>query len=359
MKSLQNYLKEYGKYTLLEKEFNEVDNIMLSIISYVDYKGIVPGIKLGKISLKEASNRYFKMNTKKEVDRDIRSVRNAKYLLKAMAETRRFKDLILYNYKYKVTEDMQFGALCIQLPDKKIYVSFKGTDSYVSGWEEDCMFTYMFPTKAQEEAIKYLNKVIGLLSPKIYVGGHSKGGNLAIVASMYARPIIRHKIISIFNNDGPGLRKKEFESREYKKIESKLITYVPKYCLVGMLLRHSDKYIVVDSENKKFLQHDATSWIVEVDKLKRTELSEFSKKVEKGAIAWLEKLEDQKRKHFVESLFSILKKAEITDLNEIIESKVSSILKIIKGTNDLDKETRDMLITGFKDLYNEIKKEQV
>jgi len=355
METIRDYLKEYGKYTFLEKEFNEVDNVILSLISYVDFKGIVPGIKLGKITLKAASDKFFKRYTKKEIDSNMISVRNANYLLKDLADTNRFKDLLLYNYKYKVTFDMQFGALCIMLPTKKVYVSFEGTDSYVSGWQEDFMFTYMFPTNAQKEAVNYLNKVIGILSPKIYVGGHSKGGNLAIVASMYARPIIRHKIINIFNNDGPGLRKREFESKEYKKIEPKLVTYVPKYSLVGMLLRHSDKYIVVDSKNKNILQHDATSWLVDNDKLKRAEISDFSKRVEKGVITWLERLNDKQREHFVTSLFSILKKAEINDLNEIREAKISSVLKIIKETRNLDKETREMLITGFKDLYNEIK----
>ena len=355
METIQNYLNEYGKYTFLEKEFNEVDNVILSLLSYTNFKGIVPGIRLGKVTLKEASDKFFARYSKKEIDNNMISVRNANYLLKDLANTNRYKDLLLYNYKYKVTHDMQFGALCIMLPDKKVYISYEGTDSYVSGWEEDFMLTYMFPTNAQKEAVKYLNKVIGLLSPKIYVGGHSKGGNLAMVAAMYVRPIVRHKIINVFNNDGPGLRKREFESKEFERIKPKLITYVPKYCLVGMLLRHTNQYIVVDSKNKNILQHDATSWLVEGNKFKRDEISDFSKRVEKGVITWLEKLDDKKREHFVTSVFSILEKAGITDLMEIKESKLTSILKIIKEAKNLDKETKDMLVTGFKDLYNEIK----
>lgn len=355
MKTIHEYIKEYGTYTFLEKEFNEVDNVILSLISYVDFSGIVPGIKKGKITLKEASDKFYKKYTKKEIDHNVLSVRNACYLLKELANSKRFQDLLLYNYKYEVTFDMQFGALCIMLPNKNVYVSFEGTDSYISGWKEDCMFTYMFPTNAQKEAVNYLNKTIGILSHKIYVGGHSKGGNLALVASMYCKPIIRHKIINVFNNDGPGLRKKEFESREYEKISSKLVTYVPKSTIVGMLLRHSDNYIVVDSKNKTFMQHDATSWIVTKDKFKRAKISEFSKKVDKGVLSWLDKFDDKKREKFVTSLFSILKKAEVHDLNEFKKTKITSMIKILKETKNLDKETRNMMLAGLKSLYEELK----
>lgn len=355
MKTVHEYIKEYGNYTFLEKEFTEVDNVIFSLLSYIDFSEIVPGIKLGKITLKEASNKFYKKYTKKEINNNILSVRHASYLLKELASTKRYQDLLLYNYYYEVTFDMQFGALCIMLPNKNIYVSYEGTDSYISGWKEDCMFTYMFPTKAQREAVNYLNKAISLFNHKIYIGGHSKGGNLALVASMYCKPIIRHKIINIFNNDGPGLRKNEFESNEYKRISSKLITYVPKSTVVGMLLRHTDNYIVVDSKNKTFMQHDATSWLIENDKFKKAEISDFSKKLEKGITTWLDRLNDEKREKFITSLFSILKKAEVHDLNEFRKSKINSMIKILKETKNLDKETRNMILICLKDLYNEIK----
>lgn len=355
MGTIDHYLKEYGKYTFLEEEFNEIDAVILSLISYVDLLDIVPGIKKGKILLKDAALQYFKSHSKKEIDHNMLSVKNATYLLEKLANTNRYQNLYLCNYHYEVTFDMQFGAMCILLPDKSVYVSFEGTDSYVSGWKEDFMFSYMFPTNAQKEAIHYLNQVVGLFSPKVYVGGHSKGGNLAMVASMYCKSIARHKIKKVFNFDGPGLRKKEFESREYERMASKLVTYVPKSCLVGMLLRHTDNYIVVDSKNKSLMQHDATSWIINGNQFKRTEISEFSKKVEKGVINWLEKLDDKKREKFITSLFTILNKAEIHDLNEFRKAKINSMIKILKETKNVDKETRSMIMTCLKDLYTELK----
>lgn len=353
--SIYEYLKEYGNYTFLEEEFNEVDNVILSLISYVDFQDIVPGLNGGKVTLKDACDKFYNRYSKKEVKSNILAVRNASYLLKELSSTKRYKDLFLYNYSYKVTFDMQFGALCISLPDKSIYVSYEGTDSYISGWREDFMFSYIFPTSSQKEAISYLNKVVGLFNHKVYVGGHSKGGNLALVAAMFCNPLVRMKIKHVFNNDGPGLRKQEFSSTRYKKISKKLISYVPKSSFIGMLLRHSDNYIVVDSKNKRLMQHDATSWLVDGNKFKRSELSKASKKFEKGVISWLDKLDDEARKKFVDSLFLILKKAEINDINEFKQDKINSMIKILKETRNLNKETKNMMLSYFKNLYGEIK----
>ncbi len=355
MQTIHTYLKDYGNYTFLEREFNEVDNVILSLISYVDLDGIVPKRKQGKITLQEASSLFFQKYSKAEIDRNIWSVKNSCYLLRELSETKRFQNLYLYNYEYKVTFDMQFGALCILLPDRSIYVSYEGTDGYVSGWKEDFMFSYQFPTYAQLEAIRYLNQVIGFFSHKVYVGGHSKGGNLALVSAMFCKSHIRHKIKTIFNNDGPGLRKREFESKEYQKVLPKLKSFVPKECFIGMLLRHSDNYIVVDSTYKKLLQHDALSWKVENDHFKRTTLSPFSKKIEQAVFHWLNKLDDKKRKMFVDTLFQIFAKADIYDFTEFKKSKLNSTIKIIQETRNMDKETKSMLLTCFKDLIEEMK----
>jgi len=355
MGTIDNYLKKYGKYTFLEEDFNDIDASILSLISYVNFTDIVPGIKEGKILLKDASRIFFNKNLKKEIDSNILPIKNAIYLLEKLANTKRYQNLYLCNYCYEVTFDMQFGALCIILPNKTMYISFEGTDSYISGWKEDFMFSYMFPTNAQKEAVRYINQVVGLFGPKIYVGGHSKGGNLALVSSMFCKGLIRHKIKKVYNFDGPGLRTKEFNSKEYKKISSKLITYVPEYCLVGMLLMHSENYTVVGSKNKNFMQHDITSWLIGDKQFKEAALSEFSKKIKRGTLNWLEDKDDRTRKKIIDAIFTVLKKAQINDLNEFKKSRINCIIKILKETKNLDKETRDILMNCFKELYDEIK----
>lgn len=355
MKAIDTYLEKYGSYTILEEKLNEVDCLFFALISYVNFTGIVEEGKKSKILLKNAVERFFSKYTKTDIRNNILSVRNAISLLKKLSLFPRYQNLYLYNYHYKVSNDMQFGAICILLPTKEVFVSFEGTDSYISGWKEDFMLAYRFPTDAQREAINYLNKVTGFIGPKIYVGGHSKGGNLALVSSMYCNSLVRHKIKKVLNYDGPGLRKTEFDSKEYKKIFSKYSSYVPESSLVGMLLNHSNHYIVVESSNKGIMQHDATSWIINEDSFKRTEISSFSKKIESGVLRFLDKLEDKQREKFVNSFFNILKKAEVNDLNQFKKTKLTSMMKILKETKNLNKDTKKMMMDCFKGLYEEIK----
>ena len=101
------------------------------------------------------------------------------------------------------------------------------------GWEEDFKLSYEFPVPAQTDAIKYLNKNISLFDKKVIVCGHSKGGNLSLVGSMYTNFLKRTKIKEIYSFDGPGLRKKEFLSKRFKQTEKKYKHFI---CNQSMIL---------------------------------------------------------------------------------------------------------------------------
>ena len=355
MKTIYNYLKEYGKYTFLEQEFNEVDNVILSMLSYVDFYNIVPSIDCGSISLKEATKLFYKKHSKKEIDKNIISVRDACYLIKELANTKRYKDLELLNYEYQISFDSQFGALCIKLPNRMMYVSYEGTDSNISGWEEDFMLAYQFPVTSHKLAIEYLNMVSSLFGPKLYVGGHSKGGNLALIASMYCKGRVYRKIKHIYSNDGPGLRKEELESIKYKKIAHKFTHIVPEESFIGMLYNSYDTFKVIKSNKKGLFQHNCINWVVENNHFKRGELSSSSARIRQAMIRWLDKLDDEKKKEITRILFSILKKAGVTDLVQIKKAMISNMLKILKEMKNISRESKTLLTTTLKDLYNEWK----
>ena len=355
MKTIYDYVDEYGKYTFLEKEFNEVDNIIFATLSYNDFFNIVPGIGEGSITLKEATEEFLKRRNIKDAEKNIIAIREAAALLKKIYNTKRYKDLKLLNYEYQITFDIQFGALCIKLPDHTMYVSFEGTDNYLSGWEEDFYIAYKFPVPAQREAIRYLNRVVKFFGPRVYVGGHSKGGNLALVSSMYCRGSVFRKINWIYSNDGPGLRKKELESKRYDRVVQKFSHIVPNESFIGMLFYSYDDYVVIKSAKKKYIQHNCMNWEVDDNRFKRAELSEFSKKFHRAILNWLDKLDDDKKEEFVKVFFSIFKQVEITDLNEIRQAKITMMMKILKGMKNISKENRELLTSTLKDFYHEWK----
>ena len=211
-----DYIKKNKNHTFKELPFNEVDNLILSLLTYIDFTDIVPAFKKEKITLKEAAE---KISDKKKSFRGL-FISNTFKMVQIMKDSKRYQDILLYNYMKIVNSDMQFGAMTMKLPDKSIYISFAGTDSSIIGWEEDFKMTYLYPGASQKYASIYLNKAIGLLDKNIRIGGHSKGGNLSICAAMNSHFYIRRKIKEITNFDGPGFLKKEIESELYPIIRT-------------------------------------------------------------------------------------------------------------------------------------------
>ena len=85
--------------------------------------------------------------------------------------------------------------------------------------------------------IKYKDK-------QIIVGGHSKGGNLALVASMHANILVRTQIREVLNADGPGLLDIEFYSKEFKKVLPK---YKTSYLIWSLRLNSSPYFIIMSA----------------------------------------------------------------------------------------------------------------
>ena len=253
--NVYDYIKEYGNYTFQEKKFNEVDAVIFSFISYVDYTKIFEENSV--VTINEAGKKHLISVT--ENDKNITATKEANQLLKCLKDTVRYKDCILFNYEYIGNEVLQFGALSIEYEKDKVYVSFEGTDSLFSGWREDFLLSGEFPTKTHKLAIKYVNKHFTFSNKKIILGGHSKGGNLALIAGMYANRIVRHKITKIYSADGPGLLDKEYKSLRYQNTKKKFVHIIPDCSIVGILLNHSgDK--VVKATRRGIIAHNIRYW---------------------------------------------------------------------------------------------------
>lgn len=357
MKNIFNYIKQYGNKKFLEEPFNDVDNLVFASLSYVDFDID----KVNNLTIEEIANNYFLSHTKKQINSNIIAVKGAVKILDSIKNTARYRDLIVTNYESISSDETQFCAMNIKVDSNTNYISFEGTDHLISGWKEDFELAYKFPVKAHELAIKYLNKNIKLSSGKIIVGGHSKGGNLALVSSMYCHFWKRKKIIKIYNNDGPGLRKKQIESKKYKQVEHILEHIIPNYSFIGLLLRHGDNYKVVYSYESGILAHDLTTWKIEDKEFVQAKLSFFSRELDSAIIKWLDKYNDIERENFVNSLFDVCTRAEINNLLDFKADKFSKTIKIIKETKNINQETKRMIIDLFKFLIkycsNDLKKQ--
>lgn len=356
--NLFSYIDKYGCYSFDEVSFNELDNAVFAALSYVNFEGIVSPNRYNPITIKNAGDRYFLLNPMKK--KSMIAVKNAVKMLRVIKDTRRYGEMHLYNYIYETGDEEQFSALTIEINPKLVYVSFEGTDHLVSGWKEDFMMTYTFPIASQRRAIDYVNKHFFFRRKELILGGHSKGGNLAMVASMYANFWVRDKIIKIYNNDGPGLLKEQIESKFYLNIKHKLVHIIPNYSVVGLLLLHDDNYKVVRSSRKGLLSHDIFTWVVQDQSFMVAELDPFSKALDDEIVIWLNKYSCEERERFVLALFDIFKKANIESLIDIIENK-RLILELISTSKELSNEDRKMLrdfIGMIFRCFKDVKKDQ-
>lgn len=350
MAGINTYIKEYGDKTFNEEKINEIDNVILSSIVYLNFDGIVPKNKKS-ISLCEAGNIFLYKYNYFDVSKLGIAQKVSYKILKQIVNTKRYKDIQMYNYKYIWDTDTQFGAVCFKVKKKFIYVAFEGTDNLLSGWKEDFQMAYEFPVPSQKLAVKYLNENIKLFDKNIIVGGHSKGGNLALVSSMYCKNRINKKIKQIYSNDGPGLKKEQIESENYSKIRDRLIHLVPNYSYVGVLLRN-DKFTVIKTNRKDFMAHAVSSWQVNKNEFIRENLSSISDSFRKSLLKWLDEHDLNQREKMISTVFKTLEESGIKNLNDFFNLK--NAITVIRNINNIDDETKKLVISLIEFNLNNI-----
>ena len=216
MSNLIKYVKNNANKDFSEVKFNEVDAAIYTILPYLDLMGLINT----PITIKELYDKFSKRFILKDKNKFMEE---NKKLFREMALSKRYQNNIIVSYKKIVNHETQFGAITVKVPKHFKFIAFEGTDDELVGWEENFKMGYMYPIPAQEEAINYLKENIKINDIVVYVGGHSKGGNLALVSSMYCKNRINKKIKQIYSNDGPGLKKEQIESENYSKIRDRLI----------------------------------------------------------------------------------------------------------------------------------------
>ncbi|MBO4854998.1 DUF2974 domain-containing protein [Candidatus Saccharibacteria bacterium] len=345
MANIFDYVEKYGDIRFENKKFNEVDNLIFSQIAYLDFSHTK--INENCHTLEEVGRAYLRKHSLKDVKKLGIAITSAYELLIRVIEKDRYRHLIVSNYVYNTRRDMQFSAMMFRITRGLECVAFEGTDQLISGWREDFEMSCSFPVPSHIEATKYLNEHVSLFGPKVIVCGHSKGGNLALVAPMFMNSVKRQRIKMIYNNDGPGLRPNEYNSPAHQKILKKYVHIVPHSTIVGAMLRDKN-YLVVKSDKENILGHAAATWEVVDDHFKRARRSEHSLEIERRLWAWLDKHDDADRKKVLEAVFGTIEGCDILDTISL--KKVRNLIKIFRSTKDIDKESKDLVIGLFKEV---------
>ena len=349
MANLLDYLDWRGDLTLEQAPFNEVDNLILAELSFVDFKGIVPPPGEGdSVPLHQAAEAFFDTIPAGEtIDMGVLVPAAIPDMLRKMADSRRFGDMKLNCFvdHLDVGKGEQFAALAVETGDRTLYLSFRGTDDTLAGWKEDFELACMPEVPAQKKALDYVRDVARQFPrKKLRLGGHSKGGNLAVYAGVFCPESVQRRIIAVWSNDGPGFHTDLLDLPEHQRVAERIYSIVPKSSVVGMLLEHEEDYMVVDSDQLGFMQHDGFSWQVMGDHfVTLRQVTRQAHLSDQELRKWVHGLSVEQREAFVSAMFDVLTASGAVTLTDLKDDSFKAVGAIIKAMKDLDKETRDGL----------------
>ena len=359
MSDLIDYIKWRGDLTFAQSPFNEVDNLIFSFISYVDFSGIVPEKDEGKgIMVKEASERFWEAYTDKEILDKPTLTKMSAFVLREMASSRRFGNLLLSDYRNEIDEETQkqFAVLRIGLEKDCYYIAFRGTDETIVGWQEDFNMVYLPEVPSERRAVEYLQEIMGRDNAGYYIGGHSKGGHLAVYAAVKSFEIYGERMIRVFNNDGPGVSAEMASSEPYQQMLSKMVSYVPEQSFFGLMLQHRETVYTVKSNRTGLLQHDSLSWeVLGTEFVKAEEVSLQSRETNMGLKSWLGLLSLEERGEIINLIFHSLSEAEIKTIGDFASLTPKRIYDLIGRLKDLSADQKTLVTRSFRLLIHELK----
>lgn len=307
MGNLQDYVRWRGDLTFAERPFNLIDNLVLSALAYLDLEGVVPGPQAAEsVTVAEAAERHARRDAGSTDPRRLDIVPES--LLADLAASARFGGARLSRYVDVVDagEWIQFAALTIGLDDDTNYVAYRGTDMTIVGWREDFVMSFeVMPS--QRLAADYLGDVLAGTRGDVLVGGHSKGGNLALYAAAHADADHPGRIRAVYSNDGPGLGPEAAEPALLERLGPRLVRIGPQFCIVGMLFNDAPPEWIVASDARGLMQHDIMTWQVEADRL-RTEqmLAPAAVEIDRAVAGYLDEAGPDERRAVTEAIFGSL-----------------------------------------------------
>lgn len=343
MKNIVSYAKTYKNTNYEELSFSEVDGLILCQISYYDF------------ALRKMDGTDFHHSVSEYLQADIEglmkylvTVSDDEELIKILQTGGRHGDLKVANYIEELDEscDQQFSAITFELPDGDYFIAFRGTDNSVIGWKEDFNMSFQNEIPSQKKAVRYAIDMMERYEGRFYLGGHSKGGNLAVYTAMMLSEKMQERLRCVYNYDGPGFLEEVYQNPVYKKIRPYIRKMVPQTSIVGMLLEEDSNYAVVKSSSIGFMQHNAFSWIVEEERFEILENVDAVSNLFKGTLnRWLQGMGLEERKQFVTIVFDIIGSMGISYLNEASSNRKEKARKLLEYLSKVDVEEKKMVFS--------------
>ncbi len=338
--------------TFAEEPFCIEDSIVFTQLAYLHMGDYVRGLR--RFTLSVPIRRLAREDVLAAISQSVRETEDTRRLLTMAAASRRFGRVRVkfFEEKTDVSADKQFSAVTFLLDSKNAFVAYRGTDNTIVGWRENFNMAYMTPVPSQAEAADYLKTAASFIPRRrLYVGGHSKGGNLAVYAAMHCGQAVQNNIQGVYNLDGPGFKDGVMESGIFRAIKDRLHIVMPESSMIGTLLRLEGEKKIVKSRGKGFDQHNPMNWVFSGNSLHYIpSLSKDAIVFDEIADNWLDTLDHKKRQLVVGVLFDIIGNSGAASFGEVLDKIREGEITALRVLKDLDAGTRKQLLPLLKNL---------
>lgn len=340
MKTMLDYVLEYGQYDFDDKPFNDIDSLVLTQMIYLNYSSC---IFLNETTLGDIINIYFHGKNPKRMKLGVilpRKILDIAYVIK---DSKRYKDLLVSDYLYVLKNDIQFCAMTIKIQDGISYLCLQGTDDTTAGWYEDLIGAFYFPYSSQSFALDYVkNAITNNPNDKFYIGGHSKGGNLTSYSYLYLSDLEKESIIKAYDFDGQGFPIKD---GNYSGLD-KLYKFRPYDSIIGRLMySYYGHDVIIKTTKKGVYAHDGTSWCIEEDHFALAhKLNPKRTALVNNMTEFVSNFDESKKEAFVKDIGLYLASLKGKTLLEIRRHPVDDLIKY----RMMSKDSRDIVRQLFK-----------
>lgn len=341
--TLFDYLAWRGDLPMDRDPLNEVDGLILTRLSYLPFDGLISSDITPKQTLRDAAVKLLARPEQLEralCDED-------RQLLEIAKNEPRFRLLPVSGFVNHIDEktQTQFSAVTFTLEPGLCFIAYRGTDDTLVGWKESFNMGFTVPVPAQLSALEYFRATAAALpETRFILGGHSKGGNLAVYAGTFADEGLQNRIGAIYNYDGPGFGKGVLDTEGYARVRPKVRTFVPQSSIVGMLLEHEENYKIVNSNQVSVLQHIGYSWEVNRTRLAATEeMTGSSRLINHTLRAFIEEMTPKQREFFVDTVYGILRETKAKTIGDFTDDWFNNMKVILRQLKDLDEDSREVL----------------
>lgn len=347
-----DYLKWRGDLTFTQDPLNAVDALIFSALSYIRYGGAVEEKPEEPVTLRDAAGAFFALDN---FEVRIRA-KNDLELLRRASESTRFglSRICRYTDLYIPEEETQFAAMTFLLDDGTAFLAFRGTDETLVGWKEDFNMSFQETIPSQRLAQQYIREFAEGCSLPMRIGGHSKGGNLAVFGAARSSGDVQKRILEVFNNDGPGFTEFLMGDPGYRQMVPRIRTFVPQSSVIGMLLEHEEPYTIIKSSQVSILQHEIYTWEVEGKHfIPMEEITADSRFLNLTIKNWASQMSVQERNQVVDTLFALLNSGDVKTASDIFHPR--NLGKYFRAVSS-DDGVRQILSGELRNLLSAAKK---